>query len=192
MAEFSRTKLAKSKRSQNWGQFWVETEWDPTAVGRVLDKVNEAVTGGSLMTFLELAANPYMTDEIVERFAYYGDDKSGNWAPLSDATVQIREALGYDGTDPINEREGDLLDFVVHSRVWAGGNDWAMFTMPGDPPSFELEQKLQHAQMGSSDNALIPGAVTPPRPVLATGESDMATLLVMLQEYIITRVAAGI
>lgn len=192
MAEFSSIKLSKSKRASNWGQFWVETEWDPTAVGRVLDKVDEATSGGSLMTFLQVAANPYMTDELVDRFAYYGDNKSGNWAPLAESTQRIREALGYDGSDPINERDGELLEFVLYSRVWAGGGDWAMFTMPGDPPSFELEQKLQHAQLGAENNPLIDGAVTPPRPVLATGADDMAALLVMLQQYIITRVAAGI
>lgn len=192
MAEFSKVKLSKTKRAQNWGQYWVETEWDPTAVGRVLDKILEATSGSSLATFMTAAANPYITDEIIQRFAYYGDDKSGNWPGLSDATQRIREAMGIDGSDPINEREGELLDFVINSRVFAAGSDWAMMTLPGDPPSYELEQKLRHAQQGTSTNPLIPGAVTPPRPVLATGPDDMATLLVLLQEYIIVRVAAAL
>lgn len=186
------SKLSKSKKASNWGQFWVETEWDPTAVGRVMDKIFEATSGPSLMSFMHVVANPYMTDEIIDRFAVYGDQKSGNWPDLADATIQIRESLGFDGSDPINEREGELLDFVANSRVWAGGADWVMMSLPGDPPSFELEQKLQHAQQGTSTNPLIPNAVTPPRPVLATGPDDMEALLKLLQEFIIFRVAGGL
>lgn len=185
-------KLAKSKNASYWGRYHVTTEWDPTAVDRTLQTIAEATSGGSLMGFLQVAANPYMTDEMVQRFAYEGDSKSGNWAPLTEATQKIREALGYDGSDPINERDGELMEFVLYSRVWLGGSDWATVTMPGDPPSYELEQKLQHAQMGAQSNPMIPGAVTPPRPVLATGADDMAALLVMLQQWIINRVAMGL
>ncbi len=192
MANLQVKKLAKTTRSSYWGRFKVDTTWDATNVSDLIQRVVAATMGTSLAQFLVAMANPYMTDEIVQRFAYEGDSKSGNWAPLSDTTQRIREAMGFSPDGPINERDGELLDFMINSRDYIAGDDWAMMQLPGDPPSFALEQKLLHAQQGAHDNGLFPGAQTPPRPVLATGPDDMMTLLKLLQVHVMAQIAMGI
>jgi hypothetical protein len=165
----------------------IEIEVDSFDTDMMLDITMWAVHGESLLRFLQDDAHEYFREEIALRFAYEGDSKSGNWGPLHDATVDIRRALGYGGETPINVRTGDLFDFVTRSYDVMGGEDWAMLTLPGDPPNPTVAQKLKTAQQGSSNNPLGYGP-TMPRPVLALGESDMVVLLQRLQSHIMMQI----
>lgn len=192
MADATVVKLKQPRTTGVWGIFSVTTDWDTFQTESMLSRTLRAVSGPSLATWLAGPVDGYFKDEIIDRFAFEGDDKSGQWAPLSDTTNRIREALGFPADDPINERTGELLEFVVQSREYMAGDDWAMMELPGDPDSFALEQKLTHAQLGASDNPLFPGSTTPPRPVLAVDPMDMEILLRMLQMHVMESVAAGL
>ena len=192
LADATVGKLSSSPRAAYWGKFLVTTDWDAYRSEAMLNSVMRAVGPTSLLSWLSGPADGYMTDEIVDRFAYEGDDKSGDWLPLTESTRRIREDLGFPGSNPINERTGGLLDFVMHSRDYISGSNWAGMEIPGDPGQVDLERKLLHAQRGATENPRFPGAITPPRPVLAVDESDMESLLKILEMHIMESVAAGI
>lgn len=180
------------KSKGTWGAFEITTEWDTMATESLLSRTLRAVSGPSLAAWLTGPVDMYFKDDVIERFAFEGDNKSGDWAPLTETTERIRDALGFPPSDPINERTGELLDFVLNSREYMGGDDWAGMNIPGDPDSAALEAKMIHAQQGAVDNALFPGATTPPRPVLAVDPTDMALLLQMLQMHVINFIAVGL
>ncbi len=192
MADVTIGKLSGSPRATYWGRFMVTTDWDTYRTETMLTRVMRAVGPLSLESWLSGPVSGYFADEIVDRFAFGGDDKSGDWAPLSETTQRIRRELGFPGSDPINERTGELLEFVAGNREYMAGGDWAMMQIPGDPDSRDLENKLLHAQQGAQVNPRFPGAVTPPRPVLAVDETDMMLLLRMLEMYVMESVAAGL
>ncbi len=183
-------RLTKSPRAAQWGYFSVLT--DATEVGELLAATWAALSGPSLAVFLETMASEYFTEEIIDRFAYEGDDASGDWAPLADSTRRIREALGYPGSNPINERTQELLKFVAFHREFGVGPNMGFMDVPGKPDTQSVEAKLRTAQQGSSNNPLFPGATTPPRPVLATNAGDMVNLLRLLEIYLMQRIAAAI
>lgn len=192
LADATVTKLSGNPRATYWGRFAVTTDWDTYQTETMLSRVMRSVGAPSLAAWLAGPVDAYMTDEIVDRFAYEGDNKSGDWAPLAETTRRIREELGFPGSNPINERTGELLDFVMNSREHVAGTDWAMMQIPGDPGQSELERKLRHAQQGAADNPRFPGSVTPPRPVLAVDPTDMEILLKMLEMHVMESVAAGL
>jgi len=190
MATLNVDRIPKSPRAANWGYFSIEV--DSTDVDGVLDHLGRALDATSLLLFLRESADPYFQEEILMRFAFEGDAKSGDWERLSPTTQRIRSALGYGGDGPINERTGELLEFAVYHRDFMFGPDWASMSVPGDPTTDSVKDKLEHAQMGTSDNPLFPGAYTPPRPVLATDESDMMMLLKMLEMHIMKQLAGSL
>jgi hypothetical protein len=186
-------KLSSHPRAAYWGRFLVTTTWQTFNTQTMLNRVNRAIGGASLATWMQTMAIPYFQDEIVDRFAYEGDDRSGEWAPLKDSTNRIREALGYPPEHPINERTGEMLEWLASSGEFIMGLNSAIGTIPGDAPSDILAQKFRTAQMGTNENRMIPGAHTPPRPVLAVSPAeDMAILLKGLQVHIMQHIAAGL
>lgn len=183
------TSIAKTSRAKNWGTFAIDVQ--SAQVDSMIHRAMQAVSGPSLHAFLETMASEYFTEEIIDRFAYEGDDKSGDWAPLKESTERIRQALGYPGANPVNERTQELLEFVAFHRGFAQGPNFAQMDVPGEAPSQSIEAKLRTAQQGTSINPLFPGAYTPPRPVLATDEGDMANLLRLLQLWVMQAVAGS-
>lgn len=169
----------------------VQVEVDPFVTQRMLSYTMSAVSGPSLARFLEEDAHEYFREEIERRFASEGDRKSGAWAPLHDATVDIRRALGYPGSSPINRRTDELYDFVTTSNDISAGSDWAQMDLPGTPPNEVVRQKLETAQRGSDNNPLGYGPTTT-RPVLAVDQTDMAELLIALEAHIIYEVIGRI
>ena len=165
----------------------IEVEVNSFPVDRLVDAVNDAVSGPSLAVWLEGSAHDHFEHEIVNRFAYEGDRKSGPWEPLHDATIDIRHALGVPGPGPINIRDQGLFDFVTTSRDTHFGDTWATMDLPGNPPDDTTRAKLTTAQRGSNNNPLGYGP-TNPRPVLAVDESDMASLLIRLETHIMLAV----
>lgn len=167
----------------------VEVDEDPSM--RLFDLTMQAVSGFSLAAFLEGPAHDYFAEQIYGRFVDEGDTKSGFWEPLHDATVDIRRAMGYSGDHPINERTGELKEWVTEEFEMMGGDDWAQMDLPGSAPTARHAEKLKTAQQGRAVNPLGYGP-TGPRPVLAHTEDDLASILMRLQDWIIHRVVGGI
>ena len=158
----------------------------------LLEAVDQATSPESLALFLSEDAQPYFANEIIDRFAVEGDEKSGDWEPLADATVAIRQQLGYPGSDPINERAGDLLRLVVENYDIEPTPSGAVMQIPGESAANQgnLQEKLVTAQLGSNFNPIPNFGPTPPRPVLAVDPTDLEAMLLMLRSHIV-RVTAG-
>lgn len=144
----------------------------------------------SFMAFLQGPAEQYFHEEIGLRFAYEGDRKSGNWPPLAEATNRIREALGFDPVTPINIRTGALEEFVTESSEFMGGPHFAQMDIPGQSDNSETARKLRVAQRGAAagENPWPLAGSTPPRPVLAFDEEDVAFLLESLETHIVNAI----
>lgn len=158
---------------------------------KLIDKTMEAVGPASLAIFLDATVQPYFAQEIIDRFAVEGDEKSGSWAPLSDATNDIRERLGYPPEHPILERSGDLLHALVEKYdLTLMEPSGAMLMIPGNL-DLETETKLQAAQVGVPEGQNEYYGPTPARPVLAVDPTDLASIVGMLQWYIMEYVVGG-
>lgn len=162
---------------------------DPFDVNQMLDIVMARLSGYNLSLFLKEKAHPQFADEIFDRFAQRGDSKVGQWEPLTDATQDIRRALGFNGPDPINVRTGDMFLFVTEHYDLNVGETYAEMDIPGNTNDPLLQRKLTTAQEGSDDNPLGYGP-TPPRPVMAEPDNeDMQELLEHLQGWIMLETA---
>lgn len=154
-----------------------------------------AISGPSFRRFLKDDVSDFFRNDIQERFNEEGDLASGFWAPLSPATLHIKQALPdlRGGPEDINVRTGDMFDFLTDDYPVASGSDWAELEIPGDPPSPMLEKKLHTAQRGSSNNPMPGFGPTPPRPVLALSEAHhLAVILEMLEFHIIDTLVGSI
>lgn len=153
-----------------------------------------AVSGPSLYRFLDTTASLYFQEEIGLRFAYEGDSKSGDWPDLADSTNEIRSALGFPPITPINIRTGDLENWLTTSYDVTVGPMSASMDLPGPAPDAILAKKLETAQRGESagDNPFPNAGSTPPRPVLAVDETDLAELVVLLQGHIVAYILGAI
>lgn len=172
-------------------------EVDYFEVEKLYDMVIERVSGFNLYDFLVKEGHPYFSGEIAKRFAHQGDAKSGKWAPLEDATQDIRTAMGVPGPAPINIRSGllgnrdSLFDFVTEHYEANYGKDWAELQIPGTPDPVQ-QAKLETAQQGSTGNPLGYGD-TPARPVLADDtDEDLQALMERLQGFIMLEVSGAL
>lgn len=145
-----------------------------------LNAIRGVMSGFSLYYFLRDEGMKYLRKRAVERFDDEGDDASGKWTPLAEATVGIRESEGYPGAHPINKRTGELERYIT-SGGWPAFRQtpqMASLTWPGREPSGELGRKFRTAQSGRAFPR------TPARPVLAINERDTYTMLGMLALWI--------
>jgi len=152
--------------------------------------------------FLQDYVDPILRQTTEARFASEGDATTGPWAPLAEATVHIRESMGYGGSHPINVRTGamkkHLVDdpprIAVHSL---GATMWS----PGTVGDSKMQAKVKGAQgiptpvarSGPDDQRhLRHGTLSaPPRPVLGVGEQDLQRVMVAMSMYLGKHVAAG-
>lgn len=153
---------------------------EDAAPAALLASVDLALSPFGLQSFLRTQVDPYIRLRAEQRFAMEGDDVTGPWAPLQTSTVAIRESLGFPGPGPINVRTGDLKEYVLrspaHFAPFGGG---AMMSVPGPPPSgSEAGAAYSTAQMGKSRPH------TPPRPVLALGQTDKAAITMLLAYFV--------
>lgn len=184
-------KLSSSRRAKYRGGIY-SVEIDATSVQDVIDAIYAAVSPFGLYRFLRDSASEYFADQIVDRFAYGGDPASGPWAPLESTTLRIRHALGYTDDMAINERTGELMAWVTYSReISLIAGDGAEMKIPDQSNDYWLNQKLMTAQLGATQGPgdMIPGAYTPPRPVLAVDDTDLTALLWLLELHVINYVA---
>lgn len=176
-----------------YGADIVVVDVDTIDVQNMLHLAMMAVDTPSMMTFMNTKVDDYLGNRAADRFAVEGDDASGNWAPLTETTRRIKEALGAPA-DEINIRTGDLAAWVIETSDVESNGLGVTLTKPSqeifsDPVA---TTKLQHAQQGTNSNPLFPGAVTPARPVVALAERDMATIVQMLQAWIMAEVTMGV
>lgn len=166
----------------NGGYIDVQIVGDSRTVENALRGMEEAFDDRNMaFVFLGGMVDPYLRERIERRFAGEGDDVVGQWAPLAQSTIQMRQDQGFGGAHPINERTGVMKrhlldappDTVPHSL---GATMWS----PGRAVSASTGRKIRTAQSGGTTPE---GRFVPPRPVLGVGVQDLETVLVLLGQY---------
>lgn len=159
----------------------------------MLERLERALSDTSLIIFLEGPASEYMRNEIVQRFAYEGDAASGDWLPLKEGTINIKRDLPDLAGSPedINVRTGEMFNALTGDYPVRGAGGYVQLDVPGDLNDNLLERKLMTAQRGSNDNPIPGFGPTPPRPVLATSEMQLGSLLAALETHISAQLMTG-
>lgn len=147
-----------------------------TASGMVA-RMQMALSAAGLYSFMSNQVDAYLRNQADRRFATEGDAAvGGTWHPLALATESWREWGGFPAQHPINQRTGELREFVTKTpgAVVAGAGT-ASITLPGDTPSDQwLLQKFQTAQAGRGS--------APARPVLGLDVTDGVAIGIALIE----------
>lgn len=155
-------------------------------------------SGEKLMLFMSGRMRPIMQRRARDRFAREGDEVSGDWLPLTEATNEIRQREGFPAEHPINQRTHGLFDWITrgHTTVIRGGVGWATMDWPGPQPNKNLFDKLQTAQIGKAkgDSSGLTGGAkkaggrfgsTPARPVIGLDSRDAANAISSLSIFFI-------
>lgn len=150
-------------------------------VQAMLHAVDTALNPVAIAGFLGAEVDPYLRGRARDRFAQEGDDAVGGWAPLREATQDIRAQMGYGPAHPINVRTGELERYITGSPNRITVAPWgAALNFPGNPPAGELHDKLLIAQIGGGERNTVP------RPVLGLSETDLAWVLTALAFHVQT------
>lgn len=160
------------------GGAFIDIRVDSKSVQLMLERLEFSLSAIGLGIYME-GVDEYVRGRIRSRFASEGDDVSGPWAPLKDATIAMRESAGYPGDHPINERTGEMYDLLTGgaARVTLSGLG-ATYTHPSGGSALAKE-KIRVAQEGSASPATVP------RPVLGLNERDLASLLAMFGTHLV-------
>lgn len=158
------------------------------SIEALLQDIEKTMTADSLAEFMSKNVYPYLRDQSLDRFETEGDETTGNWAPLSDASERWRRWDGV-GTDHINKRTGKLEEFIRQAvPTIVRGADSAILQYPGGMPGDKITaQKYRVAQQGQSagvDKRRKPK--TPPRPIVAVGVEEFGVIQSRLERYIMT------
>lgn len=159
--------------------FFVEIIADPSEVNKVMQQLQVKLSPAGLAAFLQTIVDPFIRNRIEGRFNSEGDDVSGAWHPLEQATQQIRAAYGYPPDHPINMRTGKMRTFLTttQSDVKMTGMG-AELTHPPLTADAVMNKKIATAQMGS------PSPSTPARPVVGLNDNDLLFITSELVVYI--------
>lgn len=150
----------------------------------MIEATLETVSPAGMMPWLNDQMVKQLQESMQNRFDSGGDDAvGGEWVPLSEATLQIKEDQGY--PEDINIRTGEMLDFLTsdNGTVNSEGFD-SVLEYPGNTASADVAKKIEVAMLGLDEPA------TPPRPVLGLGEADLQFAIMSLAAYINVTVAA--
>lgn len=154
--------------------------WSITGLSpdEALDRLLVLLGSGMLASaFLSGPVAEFLQERARRRFAAEGDDAVGKWAPLKEATVNIRLSQNYGGEHPINRRTGELERWVVDGGWNAYPTSYgAEMAYPGSIPTGELLEKVQVAQRGD-DRAVA-------RPVLGLTDTDLIAATIMFADFI--------
>ncbi len=157
---------------------------DDKGVQAQLLALDTALNPLAVAALLGAEVTPYLAMRAKGRFAEEGDDVTGKWAPLSEATQNIRAAGAQQGmwnvgpAHPINVRTHEMENYVT-----SGLGDLlptaygAVLRYPRPQRSAELQKKMKTAQMGD-------GGRTPKRPVIGLNERDLTFVLTALAFHI--------
>lgn len=164
--------------------FELEINVDHHDLDLVMERVQMALADEQISAFMEEIVIPYEHHRIEDRFAHEGDELTGPWAQLRDATIAIREAKGY-SAGPINQRSGEMLQFLTsNSELRESGGGIVTATIPGTDIAGEMLDKIMTAQLGRKTPS------TKPRPVLAIGPKDIAAIVTGFRTWITEHIAA--
>ncbi len=140
---------------------------------KALERVYEALSEGSLLTFMETAAEAVYIDSMKERFAGEHGPDGKDWKELSER----RKADRGDGGHPI------LVDTTELIRWMTDGGDASVFPsgaqmmFPKSGMGQELKEKFTTNQFGS-----LPGRV-PARPFLGWNAEDFVKISAALAAW---------
>lgn len=164
---------------------------EDTSVVGLINAVEKAVSPLSIANFLETEGMDHLIERLWNRFEMEGDQASGKWRPLSDATIEIRSRLGY---TPIqtNIRTREMVEFLENNYDLQMIMDGALLVWPGSPISEAVEKKLMTAQMGNALNVWPQMGTTPKRPVVAIDESDLFAFMHLLAVHIAGQIQFGL
>lgn len=163
------------------------------SVEALLESMEEDLSGESLADFMGKEIFPYLRDQSLDRFETKGDETTGKWAPLSEASERWRRWDGVAG-DELNKRTGKLEDFIQQAIPGLlVGSDSAVLQYPSGMPSDKnTAQKYRLAQQGQAagvDKRRKPK--TPPRPIVAVGVEELAVVQSRLERFIMTGEVLG-
>lgn len=157
----------------------VDVDVDATSVLLMLSRANEGVSMAHIAQAFDDDGPvvEMLHRQVAERFADEGDNASGKWAPLSPATLDIKERLGYGG-NPANVRTGRMREWLLND----GGDldmmgDGMFFTYPGDVPG-GMADRFETAQFGSAETG------APPRPVIAADGDDLMSIMEIVGNWV--------
>lgn len=153
----------------------------------MLNKIDSAFSPVGMARFMNTRVVPELRERARGRFAQEGDDASGKWAPLSPATVSIRQAgidsghfVGITASHPINVRTGDMEEYITqgsgditHEGI---GNISLHYPSRSLPSKKSIADKVRRAQVGDTRTAK--------RPVLAVSETDLSFVVSNLAFHI--------
>jgi hypothetical protein len=154
----------------------MDFEVDLSKVDEAIRTLEVAISEGSMEDFFDRRVGPWLAARTRERFASEGDDASGAWAPLTQATINRKRAMGYLGRG-INVRTGELRDWATDGTfAGVGSPDGGRFTYPREKPRGRLKKKVSGAQNGTER--------APARPVIAFSEFDAEIILQMFATHL--------
>ena len=140
---------------------------DTAGVSRMLTWLQMKLSNHGMMAFLAGAVYPYIKERAEQRFTSEGDDASGQWAPLRDATQHWRQSQGFSPQHPINVRTGELYRYITQSTAAIMPTPkGTIMRYPGKQARAHLREKVKTAQKGKAK----PSTVA--RPVLVLGVRD--------------------
>lgn len=149
----------------------------------LLQKLEQVLAPQRLEEFLVVGPSHILRERADARFASEGDSASRKWAPLRFSTEEIREAKGFPRAHPINERTGEMHNFLSNSvGVAVSEPGVATLTWPNDAAG-ELFDKLETAQRGRKSPSTVK------RPVIAMDEGDAVLMLESLTKWFVDSMA---
>ena len=165
---------------------------DDAATEALIRRVEARLTGNNLEVFLRGPAHEYFSQEIAWDFEGGGKGAGGGkWEGLHDATQDIRQALGYNPTSPVNVRTGEMERVLTEEADFFSGMDEATMILPGSAGGANraISEKIKTAQEGKpSGNALGLGP-TLPRPVLGISAWNAEQVLTALNVWMMNDIA---
>jgi hypothetical protein len=150
---------------------------------KLTSNLEHRLSQARLQWFLRSVVSPYMSDVIVDRFAWGGDKTVGGpWPPLAAYTEKLKRSMGAPSDAP-NERTGDMLHHLAYDHAVEPWTMGALLRIP-DRSDGQMEKKIQTAQEGESAGSNPFGGETPPRPVLGIGPTEEQVIDRMFDTYL--------
>lgn len=156
---------------------------DDKGVQRLLNRLETGFSPLAMAGFLGATVGPYLQERAKARFRNEGDDVSGKWQPLKDATAEIRKNGPWNvgPYHPINVRTHDMENYVTGSAgdaIMAGPVAQLTYPDPKRNVGTLLPEKMRVAQRGNPANPK-----TPARPVIGLNVNDLTFVLNELAFY---------
>ena len=170
----------------------IEAELQRADFDNMVDRVESVLTPTSLERYLQGPGHAYFSQKISENFEVEGSAAVGRWEPLHDPTQDIREALGYSPTTPINRRTGEMFEVLTKEADFDQMSDGAEMTIPGRAGSrYPVSEKIKTAQLGRNNNFIPEFGPTEARPILGISSWDAEIVMRSLEGWIMSQVAGS-